>query len=174
MEENMKSSKKLAILGLSSNIYKTKLQEIIDRCGYVWSGWTYQLHENKKKVLDEQINNNNGGGFFHLYVHIAKDSSPKRRREGASRGSGLVEYRLIVKHFNYDKGKTFSPVPGCSVKNGVVNESITRHRLWAFVEKIEDIDKRNWNTFIDYDAGKYLRNFKWNIPHVYFGYIDDS
>ena len=173
MEENMESGRKLALLGASSNIYKAKLQEVIDRdrCGYVWSGWTYQLHDDKKRILDEQISKDG----FRLYVHITKKPSKKRRNEGATRGSGLVEYCLIVKHYKYYPDKARSPKPECSVKDGVVDETITPHRLWAQVDKIEPIQYKSWNILKDFDTGEYLKgNFKLNIPDVYFGYIDDS
>ena len=168
--------KRLGLLGAAYHPYRDRLEEIIRKNDYVWSGWTYQIHDEKLKELKDQIED---VGFFYLYVHVIEKPSAKRQEEiGAESGSGKVDYRFIVQkgNFQYSKIKVLSPEPS----NTVGSEREKPQRLWVRLYRgdIETIASKKWNSFTDYDLGKTFKELKqkypWDIPDPYFLYVDDS
>jgi hypothetical protein len=163
----VKDMDKMALIGPAYHEYKSELLELIRRKGKVWSSWTYYHPEHKERIFRGQLNRDE---YFYIYVHVTKNPSPARRREGATVGSGLVEYRLRVIEMDYEHRKRGSPDLNLTIDK----EKMEKSCGWYLVNKIDPINSRHWQSFIDYQTRTNLAPFWMKRPNVRWGYIVDS
>ena len=156
--------KKLALLGAARPNYQEKVKNVLDRCGYCWSEWTYRIHPSKKEILDKQDS-------FYVYIHDIKNPKDKSR----GKGTGLVNYKLLVRKSNYKYYDTpdKSPEPECTPPSNRL------HRLYVkIIDEPIPILSRKWNTFKDFDKEVPLFQLKvlypFIGPDVYFLYVIDE
>ena len=157
--------KKLALLAAARPKYEKRIEDLIEGFGHCQSGWSYKINASKLKILQEQIDKN---GFFHIYYH---DMEHPEHEEIFGTGTGYVEYKLRIKECKYNDTPWWSPEPRCTP----ITDKEKPHRLYAKVkDKPIKIPRQKWNTFIDYDSGRYLSGFfPWKFRNKPFGYIID-
>lgn len=162
--------KKLALLAAARPGYKDKIEALIDKCGFCWSGWSYKINEHMLKILEEQFESD---GYFHIYWHDIK--KPTDGRFG--RGSGYVDHKLYVSKngdtFRYNTNEMNAPNPDCTP----ITDKLKPHRLYVkILEKnpILKCTRRNWNDFDDFDSSFPLPDyFPFNFRNADFGYVVD-
>jgi len=119
--------RKLALIGAVNNKgrernYEICLLEKMEEHGHTWTGWTFSIKEDKRKILEEYISK---GEHFNLYFYMSK-------RGG---GSGLVEYRLRIDDFRYAANGMTAPDPEICCKDDLNRP----YRVFFHVTRIEKI-----------------------------------
>jgi len=141
--------------------YEKKVKNILEKCGYCWSGWSYVIDRSKEEILKKQDS-------FNIYIHDIEN--PTESRFG--KGTGMVNYRLFVEKNNYEyKELRRSPEAKCTP----VIDTEKPHRLYAkIINEPFEISSRKWNTFIDFDTSRPLTGrYRWWFRNADFGYVID-
>ena len=119
---------------------------------------------NLEEILDKQDS-------FYVYIHDIKNPKDKSR----GKGTGLVNYKLLVRKSNYKYYDTpdKSPEPECTPPSNRL------HRLYVkIIDEPIPILSRKWNTFKDFDKEVPLFQLKvlypFIGPDVYFLYVIDE
>lgn len=162
--------KKLALLGAARPRYEDRIKKLLEKCGYCWSGWSYQINASMLHLLQQQFEKD---GYFNIYWHdIEKPTEIKKY----GYGSGYVEYRLYVRkkgeNFIYEQNKIFPPNPECTP----ITDRLKPHRLYVKIfDKPIKISRRKWNTFTNFQTGKRLSgSYPFKIRDAKFRYIIDE
>jgi hypothetical protein len=145
--------KKLALIGSARPKYNERLETILKKYGYSWSGWSFKLDAVKERILNEQINDKNIG-YFYIYVH---DIQHPDDEDKFGTGTGYIEYRLRVEKFDYDDNLHWSPDPKCTPKL----DAERQHRLYGYITKKPEqiIPHKKYYEFINFDTGKSVSKF---------------
>lgn len=159
--------KKLALLASARPKYAEKMMEVVNKktCGCCWSGWTYQIHEKSLNILKKEFDRE---GYFNIYYHDIK--KPKNIKK-YGRGTGSL-YQLVTEKKDYIyKDEPFVLKDQECIASRDKNKE---HRLYIYVtEEPIPIHGERWNTLTDYFSNKKISHYKWVLPDVYFGYVND-
>lgn len=162
--------KKLALLAAARPGYKLKIETLIDKCSFCWSGWSYKINEYMLNILENQYELD---GYFNIYWHEIK--TPTDIRFG--QGTGFVDFKLQVNkndnNFLYDLNWMDAPNPECTP----ITDKLKPHRLYVRISEKKQIQKcirKKWNEFGDFDRRFPLPEyFPFNLRDADFGYVID-
>lgn len=120
--------KKLALIGAVNNKgreknYEVALSEAFNQHKHTWTGWTYTLIDDMKKILEDYVRE---GKLFNFYFYMSK----------SGHGSGLIEQRLQIDKFIFDSNGKMSPEPEICCKDDLDMQ----YKAWFHVTSIEKLD----------------------------------
>lgn len=119
--------RKLALIGAVNNKgreqnYENALLKEMEEHKQTWTGWTFPLKEDKKRILEDYISK---GEQFNFYFYSSIGGG----------GSGLVEYRLQIDDFKFNSNGMNAPSPEICCKDDLDNP----YRGWFHISLIEKL-----------------------------------